>query len=203
MVRPRDLDGDKRYLMREVDLLGVGGDVLACARFDAAVRDELARVGVASAYALKRDGGIAYNTAKRVWDSPRSMTHRTFLAVSSNLDLDVGLIHARAQYDADKDAYRRSYELAQHQVVSLIGAFLKLDAQSQNRVRKMVEASVQQGGYGEGDEAHVMACGRLREQLWEVLTLKPTGRFEVVPDTEYSPDGSDFTWTGRTWEVSG
>lgn len=202
MVKPRDFDGDRRYLSREVDLLGVGGDVMACARFDAAVRDELARVGVTSAYALKRDGGVAYNTAQKVWESPHSVTHRTFMALTSNLDLDVGLIHARAQYDADKDAYRRSYELAQQQVVQLVGAFLKLDAQTQNRVRKMVEASMPRGGYGEGDDAHVMACDRLREQLLEVIALKPTGRFEVVPDFDYEPDRSDFRWTGRTWKVN-
>lgn len=201
MLRVRDFVGAE-YLAREVDVLGVGGDSAACARFDRAFLEALEERGIRSAYALKKAAGLGYDTAQAAMECPHDgVTRRVFLTVCGNLDIDMAGIEARATVDAGREAFERAYKLAQEQVAQLLDAFLRLDARTQNVVRKQVAAAggVRYPSYDGG--AHEDACRRLREQLWDVISLRPDGRIDVVDDID-APDGKaqEARWTGRTIE---
>ena len=169
-LRVSDFTGAE-WMQAECDALGIAGNVAACARFDAAFRDEMERVGGRNANALKVLSRMGYDTCQKLLSEPHKQSRRVLWVLCSNLDVNLADIEQKALVDADAEGFDAAYDTALKELYLLSFDYLRLSADEQAMVRKQVHAAA--GGYPSGSERHVAACSLLREQLGELVGLRP------------------------------
>ena len=169
-LRVSDFTGAE-WMQAECDALGIADDAAACRRFDAAFHDEMERVGGRNANALKVLTGLGYDTCQKLLVEPHKQSRRVLWVVCSNLDVDLSGIEQKALVDADAEGFDAAYDAGLQGLYLLAFDYLRLSEQEQAMVRKLAHAAV--GGYPSGSERHVAACSLLREQIGELVGLRP------------------------------
>ena len=169
-LRVSDFTGAE-WMQAECDALGIAGNVAACHRFDGAFRDEMERVGGRNANALKAKSHMGYDTCALALREPHKMSRRVLWVLCSNVDVDLAGIEQKALTDADAEGFDAAYDAALQGAYLLLFDYLRLSEQEQAMVRKQVHAAA--GGYPSGSERHVAACSLLREQIGELVGLRP------------------------------
>lgn len=180
----------REWMQSEAQFLGIDGNAAACARFDRAVRDLLAGVGAKNPNAAKGITGFGYDTCAKLLSEPHAQSRRVLWVACANADVDLTSAERAALVDADAERFAFEYETSLQLAFMLLGDFLRLSAEEQAQERRSMHARV--GRYPRGSDQHVAACDRLRDQLEELLALKPDQRIAVAID--YDADAPKFGW---------